>query len=522
MQILSSTDSSTKDEIDMNDSVAVLTVNKKTHRIKKRWLISGCCAAFLCLAIASYVTNPFNKFSLVQQPFFTQTDGNGQFELIKNEDISIKNNFLYQIFANLKGAYYITSNVYSQPNTAHASQLNDIIRQIHELRFSPQNIFLISGDHFSMLYPRSLGIFYHSLLDPRTALDQNDWKNREDIYLRTTAYALNVFDKAPSLSTTISPVGRHSVALINVYQPPSDTLYSLLYALRTMQTSDDIKSVYAYPSESTAELHTQAAAQELLQKYTPSLQRHYRNYTDYVIDKNTGLVRKDILLSGTKDVAKRHSAFYDNVILWKTKQLAQQLHIVPENHTELQDLKTKIIANFWKDNPGCFIEDLSRPQYHYSSDWLIVLSTGFLDPKNEQERKYFEGCISYIQKEKLDQPFGLRYQQTNQSDHEYIVTRLFAPAYGGTAIWSNWGMEYIKLLTILSQQTNQKEYLATAQQQLKSYSDNIVKYRCYPEVYDKNGKMFKTLFYRSVCQTGWVVSYEQARKMVEATASSPQ
>lgn len=168
---------------------------------------------------------------------------------------------------------------------------------------------------------------------------------------------------------------------------------------------------------------------------------------------------------------------------------------------------------------GCFLEDQSPEalrQNYYSSDWLIVLSTGFLDPRNAGDRQYYQSCVKYIQDHKLDRPFGIKYQQQLRPWRLYPLVRIGAPQYGSTAIWSNWGMEYAKLLALLFQSTGNQAYLDEADYQIDQYTDNIIKYECYPEVYDENGQMFKNLFYKSVCQTGWVVTYEQAKALVNS------
>jgi len=68
----------------------------------------------------------------------------------------------------------------------------------------------------------------------------------------------------------------------------------------------------------------------------------------------------------------------------------------------------------------------------------------------------------------------------------------------------------------LARETGDEVYLSEADRQLGAYAFNIKRYRGYPELYDSSGDFFKTPFYKSVRQTGWVVSYEQARELVEA------
>ncbi len=375
---------------------------------------------------------------------------------------------------------------------------------------------MISGDHFSVLYPRSLGIFYHSLLDSRTALDKNDWQNRQEIYLKTTAYLLQVYDQSERLSTTVVPVGPRSVALLNFWAPPSDTLYSILYALAYLQDKQEFSDTYPFEASTDYSLHTAQAALQLQTISSQKLKTHYDRYLRQVYDPDTGLVKKNLRLSSTKDTAKRKSAFYDNVILWKTAALAQELSIIEDNEDFLDELKTKIIAEFWDEEEGIFIEDLSERSIEeslYSSDWLIVYMTGFLDPENPEETKYFTSSLDYIRRNALNQPFALQYHADRRPWQTYLTVNLLSRNYASTTIWSNWGMEYTKLLIHISQITGEEEYLLEAGRQLDAYAYNIKRYRGYPEVYDENGDFFRTFFYKSIRRTGWVVSFEQAREM---------
>lgn len=490
---------------------------RRSRRWAQRWLPS-ILAAYLIVAVLSYLTNPFTRYTLVNVPYQISLQADGQLAVVKQDTLRLRTSLFYGAFAKVKSGYHILSNALTGTKRSEAETLDEIIRDIHRLRFDPNEPYLISGDHFSVFYNRSLGIFYHTLLDPRTALDAEDWLNRQKIYLQSTAYALSVYRNSEALSTTIVPVGESSVALMNIYSPPSDTLYSLLYALDVMSSTTTLENIYPYIPTQRYPLLTVAAAQQLLADHRPTLIRHYRQYQERVIDPQTGLIRQDILLSGTKDISKRQGAFYDNVIFWRTTQLAQKLGLIPTDQAYLDQLKAKILATYWQPEMGCFLEDLAPEAVagrYYSSDWLIVLKTGFLDPFTPAELPYYLGCVRYIQAEGLDQPFGLKYQQERRDHRLYPVVRIGAPEYGSTTIWSNWGMEYTKLLALIYQVSGQPEYLDRAQAQITAYTENILRYGCYPEVYDQNGKMFHRILYKSICQTGWVVTYEQARDLVE-------
>lgn len=470
------------------------------------------------VAVFSYLTNPFVRFSIVRDPLATVPLVDGQFVVHERGDVKLRRSPVYGQIAFVKSGWHIVSSRFSGGPKAKSSTVDEIIREIHAKRFHPEEPYLISGDHFSVLYPRSLGIFYHTLMDPRTALDEKDWRDRQEIYLKTTAYALDVYSQSDRLSTTIVPIGPKSVALLNIYATPSDTLYSLLYALEVMQSGEFLEKTYPFSAPRQYPLHTSSASAYLVETYKGSLAAHLKRHND-LLDPETGLIKTNILLSGTKDITVREGAFYDNVVLWRTNQLAQELGVVEKNEQFLNDLKKRILDTYWLEEEGYFLEDLSeegkRGKY-YSSDWLIVLMTGFLDIQNEQERPYYTRSVEYIQRNAIDQPFGLQYHPDLRRDRQYPLVRLFAPSYGSTAIWSNWGMEYIKTLAELGRITKQPELITEARRQLEAYTFNIKRYQGYPELYDETGDFYQKFLYKSVRQTGWVVTYEQARMMLNA------
>jgi hypothetical protein len=491
----------------------------KKRNIYARRLLAAC---VVIIALFSYLTNPFVRFSLVSDPYRSITIGeNNQFSLNTTTDLLLKDEPFFNQLAFFKSGWHIFTNKISGGKRSKQTTVDQIIAQIHQERFNPEYPYLISGDHFTVLYPRSLGIFYHSLLDPRTALDSTDWQNRQLIYLKTLAYALQVYSQSDRLSTTIVPVGPRSVALVNFYAPPSDTLYSLLFALQRLRSANELVTNYPFTAATEVPpLQTSAIGNQLLTTYHTDLKRHLDNYLRDVVDPATGLVRKDILLSGTKDIAKHQSSFYDNVMVWKTQQLAQDLGLVDRNELYLADLKQRILKEFWVPNQGHFLADLSTSaiqEKQYSSEWMIAYQTGFLSPAVAEDLPYLEKNVEYIQRNAIDQPFGLQYHPDPRPEQLYGLVKLMAPDYGSTAIWSNWGMEYIKLLAHLSQVTGKELYLEQADKQLSAYAYNIKRYRGYPEVYNSSGDFFRQTLYKSVRQTGWIVSFEQAQAMVESS-----
>lgn len=216
---------------------------RKKERIRTRLVVG---LVIVVVGLFSYLTNPFVKFSIVVDPYTQINFDQDSFVLSSSTNVIVQDDAFFRSLAQVKSFWHIFSSYIGGGQKAEQTSVDEIIAEIHGLRFQPDYPYLISGDHFSVLYPRSLGIFYHSTLDPRTALSDEDWQNRQHLYLKTTAYALQVYAQADRLSTTIVPVGPRSVALMNIYAPPSDTLYSLLYALWVMQRPQEFFSRYPF------------------------------------------------------------------------------------------------------------------------------------------------------------------------------------------------------------------------------------------------------------------------------------
>jgi len=469
---------------------------------------------FMATLGAAYATNPFSRFSIVRLPYRVRLSLRAYETVNRNHKIIVHTSLLWRLFAWYQCGLYILTTRYVHQPASSAATYNSIIADIHELRYDPEKLLLISGDHFNGLFVRNLGVFYYPLLDANIYTTERDWRQRQEVFLQSVAYALGSYAKHPVLTTTIVSMGRYSTTNINFYSFPSDSLYGILYSLAVLVGYEDSGSGrYKKPDR---KVDTVAAANTLLDEYRPLLVKLYQQYKRAVINEETGLVRTDVHLSGAKDITKRQSSFYDNVIYWKTTAIAADLGIIEINPHELVELKKTILATFWLADEGYFLEDLSsecRKEKFYSSDWLIVLSTGFLNLKIPKERRYYEQAMKYIQKNNIARPFAIKYQNDTRAHRQFLPVRLAVASYGGDSIWSFWGMEYIKVCLLLAQYTQDTTYRREADYHIKKYKENIVRFKGFPEVYDARGDMLQTLFYKSIRMTGWVIGFEQVLKM---------
>lgn len=481
-------------------------------------MITAFVSSVLVLSIiATYLTNPFAKFSIVRHTFRAKLRQQVLETIDENSKLKVRNNLAWRMFAIYQCGLYILSTRYISQKKSNAKTVDDIIADIHKLRFNPDKLLLISGDHFNGLFVRNLGVFYYPMLDRSIPSTVEDWHDRQTVYIQSVAYALGVFAKSPSPVTTLVSTGRYAATPVNFYRYPSDTVFGIVYALASLYGIEPA-SPYQY-AKSQHVLDTKQAAEKLIQTYMPTLRALYDDYRRTVYDEATGLIKKDLHLSGAKDITRRSCAFYDNVIYWKTAQLAMKLGVIDQDYNSLEKMRRQIIKTFWHDKSGHFLEDLSDEglaNSYYSSDWIIVLSTGFLDPLDNKESDYYQRSFEYISKHAINQPFGLKYQQSTRAERQFIAVRLAVASYGGDAIWSFWGMEYIKALLLVYKKTGNEQYLHEAKRNLDAYEQAMLRYGGFPEVYDPDGKLLKTPFYKSILQTGWVIGFEQARAMYDS------
>ncbi|TAK89756.1 hypothetical protein EPO04_01470 [Patescibacteria group bacterium] len=445
-------------------------------------------------------TNPYGWGSIVQQPYTTKVE-NGQITFHQNFTIKVYGGPVADLLGYYKSGLLIVQNSLFGSQPVPGSSAEEITSSIHWLRFDPSKPYLISGDQFSVLYVRNLGVFYNQLLNPNIALSQDDWQNKQRVYLQSVLYGIDGLSAARTPKTTVVPIGPRSAALTQVHPGSygSDSVYGLLYGLDQLQnekTSADGK----YHQQ------TRGAAEQIIRERQPQLQQIVNDYLNTVQDPQTGLVKNNLKLASARDGVTRSSSFYDNVVMWKTLELANKLDIRTTNTQELTSLHQRILNTYWSQQTGCFIDSIDN-RLSYSSDWLIALPIEFLLPTQDKDR--LQSCVSYIRKHKLAEPFPIKYNNESKPEGPWAV-RTFVPNYGGNAIWSYWGAEYITLLANLNKTTNDPSYRQEAERHINTYHQKMVEYHGFPETFDANGNFLQNAVYKSIRSTGWVVQLEYA------------
>lgn len=277
---------------------------------------------------------------------------------------------------------------------------------------------------------------------------------------KTLRYVLNHFQRYQKITTTITPGGRpFDFPMYSV-----DTLPWLIHAIK-------ISHFTYYPFK------------DFLNK---ELQRFY----SIVINEHTGLVKPDVAFSSMKDFAKRKSSCYDNTMVALLAQdLKWMMNLI--NLLERFDYPALIKRHFWN---GCyFYDDLRKQDYVAGDANLFPFLFGLF-----HDQVMLKEAMKSVQEAGLDTPFPLKYTSAGKNV-QFIWQEKLIPEYEYDTIWTHMGPLYIKLLKKVD-----PERAKTLKQ---AYSEMVAKHKNYLEVFFKDGRPYKSLFY--VCDRGmlWAANY---------------
>ncbi len=310
--------------------------------------------------------------------------------------------------------------------------------------------FQVSIGHFPVFYMRDFGMCVEALL-------KLGYKKEVE---KTLQFALVVYSRENKISTTISQKGNG----FDVFSYAPDSLAFLLRSLRI------------------------AKATELVEIYKLFLEQQIQFFYDNVIVKKTGLVRKDKYFSSIKDHAKRQSCCYDNCCAAIIAREAVLLQL--ENPFQKYNYKEIIKKTFWT---GKYFRDSVENEYVAGDANVFPYWFGIFT-----EKAMMKKSITAMQKEKLDQPFPLKY--TNFVPKQFIFPlSLLTSNYEGTSIWAHLGLCYIDVAAKVNKNV--------AKKYVEQYRKQIEQHKNFLELYDFDGKPYKTPFYYTDAGMLWAVKW---------------
>lgn len=264
---------------------------------------------------------------------------------------------------------------------------------------------------------------------------------------RTLAYALERFKKKGKITTQITPKGK-PVSFPNVPSPDS---IALIFRSVTLLNN-----------------------RELQKKYEGFLQKEAKRYQEEILDKE-GKIRRHQHFSGMRDHAIRDAASYDLVMSYVMQQACKKLRIAFIQ----TDYKKTLLANYW--NGEYFNDDMSNNTLSADAN-IYPFYYGLIT-----EKKKLKKVINNIQEKGLDKPFPIKYVADKKEKGKMIWKEIFSKDWEADAIWPWAGLPYIEILARID---NKK-----ATEHLKKYEQLIEKHGTFIEVYDKEGKPYKSPFF---------------------------
>jgi len=313
--------------------------------------------------------------------------------------------------------------------------------------------FQVSAGHFNEFYIRDFGWCVDSLLEL-------GYKKK---VLKALEYILEIYSNQ-GLKTTITPKGK----AVDVFYYAPDSLAFLIRSLRV------------------------AKAKDLVEKYKDFLGKEVDKFYNLVIDKKTGLVKENKNFSSIKDEAKRRSSCYDNIMAAMLSNELDKLKL--HNPLKKYDFKKVIKHMFW--NGEYFIDDLGGNKEIVAGDANVFPFWSKVFTDTEMLKK----AAAKIQEAKLDVPFPLKY--TNKEDSKKVnmnFAEKFVPDYERDSIWMHMGPLYVQLIKKIDKK-KAKEYK-------NKYKNVIEKHHNFLEIFDKDGKPFKSKFYYADEGMLWAANY---------------
>ncbi len=302
--------------------------------------------------------------------------------------------------------------------------------------------FQVSSGHFSLFYVRDFGM----CVDPLLNLGY-----KKEVQ-KTLQFALACYSRENRITTTISKKG----TCFDVFSYASDSLAFLLYSLRISKNK------------------------ELVEIYRPFLEAQTQFFYDFVLDKETGLVTTKKNFSSIKDHAKRESTCYDNCCLAVVAREANMLGLKNSfvTHYSYKKIQETIKKTFW--TADYFLESQASKAITGDANVFPYWFGLFTD------KKMIRQSIAVLQKEKLDQPFPLKYTSFVPTNFFFPLT-LVAPNYEGNSVWMHLGLCYVDVVASVDKKLA-KKYAACYEQKIQEHKNFL-------ELYCPDGLPYKSFFY---------------------------
>lgn len=352
-----------------------------------------------------------------------------------------------------------------KPYRRYTGEPVQIAKKIIDICYNGK-FFQVSDGHFQSFYSRDFGMCVKSLL-------QLGYHKKCESTLK---YALYHYKKQNKVTTTID----HTQKCVDFFAPGPDSLAFLLYSIR---------------------LTNPKLAQD--KRYKTFLESQIRLAKKRFWDEKQNRITKGYHTTA-KDHYRRNGSCYDVCMMGMIAKEARTLKLQAPNFPNFKQI---LIDTYWDKQSGGFFDDLTK-QTHSADAQIFPFYCGLLGFKSKLDKQYFKKAQAQITRQRLDRPFPIKYTTFRNKSKELFWPSLFAPNYQGTAVWIHIGMCYMEVLANFD--------IKRTRFHVNQYHRLIKEHRNFLEVYDKKGKPYKTLFYKSDESMLWVSVYLALRRRVSS------
>jgi hypothetical protein len=309
--------------------------------------------------------------------------------------------------------------------------------------------FVVSNGHFAQFYCRDFGMCVTSLVKLGYTKECQE----------TLKYALTIFQNTHKITTTID----HNHNPIDYFAPGPDSLAFLLHAIKTCH--------YNLSDEEREFLNDQICL-------------YYAQFWD--MRKNTP--KRKTYFSSAKDHYIRDASCYDFTMIAWTSKLAKQLNLHNPFSLNEVDFENRLVQLYW--NGEYFFDDLTHEEYVASDAQIFP----FFCEICTDSKKWHKANKAIINEE-LNLPFPIQYTAKRYKKKERFEA-IFAPNYEGNTVWIHIGLCYVIVLAKFDKEQMQNE--------LEKLKNLIYKHKNLLEVFYKNAKPYKTIFYKADENLLWI------------------
>jgi hypothetical protein len=214
----------------------------------------------------------------------------------------------------------------------------------------------------------------------------------------------------------------------------------------------------------------------LVARHRAFLEREAARFAAIVTDPGTGLVRRGVLFSEAQDNAIRDSSCYSNSACLLARDALAALGL--RNPLARFDYAA-LLEGFWERDH--YVDDLRRPPYASGDAQLLPLWCGALG-RGPAARARLDAVLSYLDAQGLNSPLPSRYGTGPAPGRRMHLVHRINPWQAST-VWTCLGIHLLELLRDLRHPRLGVE--------LGRYRALVERERCFPEVLDANGAMFR-------------------------------